>query len=67
MTPSSEPLSALEHYSLGYQDLFHDRRLFKGFQATLSWAKRHRHSLEWQHTRALNRPCCAPNRLHPAQ
>ena len=36
MTPSSEPLSALEHYSLGYQDLFHDRRLFKGFQATLS-------------------------------
>ena len=36
MTPSSEPLSALEHYSLGYQDLFHDRRLFKGFQAILS-------------------------------
>jgi len=36
MTPSSEPLSALEQYSLGYQDLFHDRRLFKGFQATLS-------------------------------
>ena len=36
MTRSSEPLSALEHYSLGYQDLFHDRRLFKGFQATLS-------------------------------
>ena len=36
MTPSSEPLSALEQYSFGYQNLFHDRRLFKGFQATLS-------------------------------
>jgi len=36
MTPLDEPLSALEQYSLGYQDLFHDRRLFKGFQATLS-------------------------------
>jgi len=36
MTTSSEPLSALEQYSLGYQDLFRDRRLFTGFQATLS-------------------------------
>ena len=36
MTRFSEPLTALESFTQNYQDLFHDARLFKGFQATIS-------------------------------
>ncbi len=36
MTHFNEPLSALESFTSEYRDLFKDKRLFKGFQATIT-------------------------------
>jgi Transposase DDE domain len=36
MTRFSEPLTALQTFTSEYRDLFHDKRLFKGFEATIT-------------------------------
>jgi hypothetical protein len=36
VTTFSEPLASLESFTADYRDLFHDQRLYKGFQATIT-------------------------------